>query len=288
MALIKYQEGVGWMSKYIFLDVDGTLVTYENHLPESAVKAIKATQAKGHKVYTVTGRSKAEMYQEILDIGFDGYIGGNGNYIESDDEVLAHKTLTADDTQRIVDWLHERGLEFYLEANSGLYASEKFEERGHQTMYDYVAYKGQPDDSMTVRKAFPEMLFGEELLRDDINKISFILNDYQDFLDAQEEFSDFKTGTWGGRGENALFGDIALAGINKQTAIKFLLEAKNVDVKDTFAFGDAKVDIPMFDICEVGVAMGSGGDEIKEVADYITTATEDDGLYNAFKHFNLI
>ena len=215
-----------YVSKYIFLDVDGTLVTYENHLPDSAVKAIKAAQAKGHKVYTVTGRSKAEMYQEIQDIGFDGYIGGNGNYIESDGDVLAHRTLTAEDTNRIVNWLHERGLEFYLEANSGLYASGKFEERGLQTMKDYIAYKGKEDNSMTVRKAFPEMLFGESLERSDINKVSFILDSYQDFKDAKAAFPEFKVGTWGGRGEKALFGDIALAGINKQTALDFLLTVK--------------------------------------------------------------
>ena len=51
---------------YIFIDVDGTLVSYENELPESAVTAIKLAQKNGHKVYTVTGRSKAEMYEEIL------------------------------------------------------------------------------------------------------------------------------------------------------------------------------------------------------------------------------
>ena len=278
------------MSKYIFLDVDGTLVTYENHLPDSAVKAIKAAQAKGHKVYTVTGRSKAEMYQEIQDIGFDGYIGGNGNYIESDSDVLAHRTLTAEDTNRIVNWLHEHlGLELYLEANSGLYASGKFEERGLQTMKDYIAYKGKEDNSMTVRKAFPEMLFGESLERSDINKVSFILDSYQDFREfAKAEFSDFKVGTWGGRGEKALFGDIALAGINKQTALDFLLKEKGVDRQDTFAFGDANIDIPMLEFCGVGVAMGSGGDGIKAMADYVTDATEDDGLYNAFKHFDLI
>src|SRR5699024_10040555 len=128
------------------------------------------------------------------------------------------------DTNRIVNWLHERGLEFYLEANSGLYASKHFEERGLQTMRDYVAYKGHADEGMTVRKAFPEMLFGEDLDRSDINKISFILDSYQDFKDAEAEFSDFKVGTWGGRGEKALFGDIALAGINKQTALDFLLK----------------------------------------------------------------
>ena len=67
-----------------------------------------------------------------------------------------------------------------------------------------------------------------------------------------------------------------------------LLAHEIVDPKDTFAFGDAKIDIPMFNICETGVAMGNGGGEIKDVADYITDAAEDDGLYNAFKHFGLI
>lgn len=276
-------------AKYIFLDVDGTLVSYENVLPDSAVEAIHQAQAKGHKVFTVTGRSKAEMYEDILAIGFDGYVGGNGNYIEVDEEVIYHEHLSLDQTTKIVDWLKDRQLEFYLESNSGLYGSENFKERGASTIQEYVAYKGKANpEQATVPNIFPEMLFGKDLYRDDINKISFILESYQDYLDAKEVFADYQVGTWGGRGETALFGDVALANINKQTAIEFLLKHEGVDKKDTFAFGDAKVDIPMFNIAGTGVAMGNGGDEIKVVADYITDAAEDDGLYNAFKHFNLI
>lgn len=276
-------------TKHIFLDVDGTLVSYENILPQSAVDAIQHAQANGHKVYTVTGRSKAEMYEEILAIGFDGYIGGNGNYIELGDQVLYHKHLNLDQTTAIVDWLTSRNLEFYIESNSGLYASENFEERGKQTIKDYIAYKGQdhPEEA-TIRGAFPEMLFGHDPYRDDVNKISFILNDYDDYLAAKEYFSDYHVGTWGGVGEKALFGDVALPNINKQTAIQQLLNHLNVDKKDTVAFGDAKVDLPMFELCEIGVAMGNGGEEIKAAADYITDAVDDDGLYNAFKHFNFI
>lgn len=33
------------MSKILFIDVDGTLVDYENHLPDSAVRAIRAARA---------------------------------------------------------------------------------------------------------------------------------------------------------------------------------------------------------------------------------------------------
>ena len=53
------------MSKILFIDVDGTLVDYTNHLPESAVTAIRKARANGHRVYICTGRSRAEVYSNI-------------------------------------------------------------------------------------------------------------------------------------------------------------------------------------------------------------------------------
>lgn len=274
---------------YIFLDVDGTLVSYENELPESAVTAIKQAQKNGHKVYTVTGRSKAEMYEDILSIGFDGYIGGNGSYIESDGEIISERSLSYEDCKNIVDWLRDKGLEFYLESNEGLYGSEYFAERAQKPLQVYTARKGNEDaDKVTVKDAFPDMIFGENLYREKINKISFVLNDYNDYLEAREVFSDFKVGTWGGAGETALFGDVALDNIDKQTALDLLMTYLNESDKHTIAFGDAKVDIPMLEYCTTGVAMGNGGTEIKEIADYVTNDVMSEGLYNAFKHFGLI
>lgn len=171
------------------------------------------------------------MYAELLEIGFDRYIGGNGNYVESNDEVILHQLITAE--------------------------QEK-------------------------------MIFDGQLYRADVNKVSFILEEYEDYLAAAEFFSDFQVGTWGGIGEQALFGDIALANITKQTAIKKLLEHHGVDQKNTIAFGDAKIDIPMLEYCEIGVAMGNGGKEIKAMADYITDSVDKDGLEKAFRHLGLI
>lgn len=62
------------MSKIIFIDVDGTLVDYEGNVPASAVEAIRKARENGHRVYISTGRSKAEVYKEIWDIGLDGMI----------------------------------------------------------------------------------------------------------------------------------------------------------------------------------------------------------------------
>ena len=275
------------MSKVIFMDVDGTLLTYENILPPSATVAIRSARKNGHKVYICTGRSRAEVYDYIWEIGLDGMIGGNGSYVESDGKVIMHQVISPDDAKKIVDWLHNRKLEFYLESNAGLFASENFETRGETTIQEYSARKGKT--MQTVRDAFPEMIFGEKnLYRSDLNKVSFILESYQDYLDAAKEFSHLKVGTWGGAGETALFGDIGVANIDKAHAIDVLLKYLGADKNDTIAFGDAKIDIPMFEYCEIGVAVANGGEEIKSVADFVTDAVEDDGIFNDFKKLNLI
>lgn len=273
----------------IFLDVDGTLTDYENHIPASAVHAIRQARANGHFVYICTGRSKAEVYEEIWAIGLDGMIGGNGCYVEHHGKVVFEQTLSEQQERAVVDWLQARGLEFYLECNSGLYASAHFEERGEPTIRLYQQRKGTAADALGgVRQVFPEMIFGADLYRSDVNKISFILESYQDFLDAQAAFPDLKAGTWGGKGEIALFGDLGVPAVDKAVAIDRLLEAVHAKREDTIAFGDAKVDIPMFEYCAIGVAMGSGGEEAKAAADYVTDAVDQDGLYHAFRHFHLI
>ena len=275
--------------KIIFLDVDGTLVDYKGRLPESAVTAVRLARQQGHKIYICTGRSRAEVYPEIWDIGLDGMIGGNGNYVEDHGQVIMHRCFSLKECRGIVDWLHERKLEFYLECNAGLFGSENFETAGEPVIRRYSQRKGKEEsDRMTVRDAFPEMIFGADLYRDDVNKISFILDSYEDYTEAAAAFPDLKDGTWGGAGETALFGDLALKEIDKVYAMDVLLEHLDASVEETIAFGDAKVDIPMLEHSSVGVVMGNGGEEIRAMADYVTDDVEYDGLWKAFSHLGLI
>ena len=181
------------MGKVIFLDVDGTLVDYEGRLPESAAAAVRKARENGHRVYICTGRSKAEVYPYLWDIGLDGMIGGNGSYVEDHGHVVMHQLITADQCRRVVDWLHERKLEFYLESNNGLFASEHFAEKAQPAMREYSRRKGKADaDSITVAAAFPDMIYGGELYRDDLNKVSYLLNSYEDFLETREQFPDLE------------------------------------------------------------------------------------------------
>lgn len=277
--------------KIIFLDVDGTLIDYHAKLPESAAKAVSMARANGHKVYLCTGCSKAEIQQRHL-CPVDGLIGGNGAYVEDHEHVVTHQGLSKDEVKHIVDWCNQRHLGFYLEANSGMYCNDEMLKQGPETMVKYSLGKGtdlamaKENASNFIHSFIP--LSGEALYRDDVNKVSFILSSYQDHLDSKEEFPTLEANTWGGKGEIALFGDLGPQGITKRHAIETLMDYLGASMEDTISFGDAKIDLSMFECCAYNVAMGNGGTEIKAAADYVTSDVNDDGLYHAFEYLNLI
>jgi Cof subfamily protein (haloacid dehalogenase superfamily) len=279
------------MGKIVFLDVDGTLIDYDAVCPESAMKAVELARANGHKVYICTGCSKAEIEQRDLP-ELDGMIGANGGYVEDDGQVVMHQALTVEQVRHIVDWCNERHLGFYLEANSGMYYNDWFAIQAPATMKKYAMGKGAPEEAAeSAGQGFVNSMIhlqGEALYRDDVNKVSFILSTYQDHLDSKVEFPDMEANTWGGKDEQALFGDLGPRGITKKHAIEVLLAHLGADQADTISFGDAKIDLSMFELCDYNVAMGNGSPEIKAAADYITDDVDEDGLFNAFKHLGLI
>ena len=279
------------MSKIIFLDVDGTLVDYQTRLPQSAKLAVDLARKNGHKVYICTGCSKYEILSRPLP-ELDGMIGANGGYVEDNGKVILHQSLSPEEERHIVDWCTKRHLGFYLESNNGLFYDHWYDLQNKEAMTKYAFGKGKSNaEAERIAEEFlADMVYleGDNLYRDDINKISYILSSYQDFLDSQAEFPTLEANTWGGKGEMALFGDLGPSGITKRHAIEVLLEHLGADHKDTIAFGDAKIDLSMFELCAYNVAMGNGGPEIKAAADYVTGDVNEDGLYNAFQYLKLI
>ena len=74
----------------------------------------------------------------------------------------------------------------------------------------------------------------------------------------------------------------------KVVGIEKMLEHHGITKEEIIAFGDGENDLEMLAFAGVGVAMGNADEEVKEVADYVTTDIDDDGIWNACKHFNLI
>jgi len=80
------------MKKIIFLDLDGTLWTFEK-IPGSALEAIEHARKNGHKIYINTGRTRCEVPQFLLDMNLDGYCFGAGSEIIIDNKQVLFEPL---------------------------------------------------------------------------------------------------------------------------------------------------------------------------------------------------
>ena len=67
---------------------------------------------------------------------------------------LMHELISKEDAAKVVDWLTERYLAFYLESNNGLFASSDFQERARETLKTYAIQKGQSEESVAGKKPY--------------------------------------------------------------------------------------------------------------------------------------
>ena len=54
------------------------------------------------------------------------------------------------------------------------------------------------------------------------------------------------------------------------------------------AVGDGENDMEMLKTAHIGIAMGNAEQMLKDIADYVTTDVDKDGIMNAFVHYGLI
>ena len=102
--------------KILFFDIDGTLIDEETDVvPESAKKALAAAKEKGHLLFICSGRCLAIIPQNVVELGFDGLIGGCGTYIEMEGKEVYHHTLPMELQKEIIKDLEKYHIDGVLE-----------------------------------------------------------------------------------------------------------------------------------------------------------------------------
>ena len=71
---------------------------------------------------------------------------------------------------------------------------------------------------------------------------------------------------------------VTASGVDKGAGLRALCEVMNIDPRDTVAIGDDDVDLPMFEVAGLSIAMGNADPAVRAAADIVTKSADEDGV----------
>ena len=257
------------MIKAVFLDIDGTMVSFETHcVPDNTKDALREVRKKGVKVFVATGRHSSDIIN-LGDLEFDGYITLNGAYCKIGNEVVFKKSMPRDIIEAFVRYETETAPIpcFFVEAD-----------RVTANMTDELM-----DQMMALVKFPPRPVFPS---KENIDKEIFQMSAFfpiEREAEIMKRLPGCTTTRW-----YPTFTDINAIGVDKSVGLSKIGDYFGFSIDEMMAFGDGGNDISMIKYAGTGVAMGNAGEEVKLAADYITTSVDDDGIGNALRHFGVL
>lgn len=258
--------------KAVFFDIDGTLLDNQNRIPQSTFEAVKKLHENGHKAYLCSGRTRGFIFNEkLMSMNFDGVVGGCGTYIEMDGRVILNDIIDPKQFKYVLAGIRKAGYRPILEGPEFLYLDD--EEFGFEDPYGQKLRRDLGD------KLIP--ITGSEWV---INKFSVATEDSD--LEGGRKF--LRDNGYDLIIHNDYVMEVVPTGHSKGTGLRAVCDALGISIADTLAFGDSINDRTMIEMAGIGVAMGNGTDEIKQYADVITEALDQDGIYNELRRQGLI
>ncbi|MDO4887172.1 MAG: HAD family hydrolase [Actinomycetaceae bacterium] len=267
------------MERLVFIDVDGTLLDRWQRVPESARHILPAIARAGHGLMLATGRSLPEIYPWIWDLGFSGIIAGSGAYVRVGSEVVADERIARRDIEEVSAELDRLGVLWLWQSPEGMWQAPGF-------MDVFVGDGSRWGDYE--RLVRPSLADG---LPDSASKGTFVIP-----ADAGVSVGDlaglfgarFKVIAGSSESSSGTAGEILIRGADKGSGLLQAASYAGVPVEHTIAIGDSSNDLQILSQAGLGVAMGNGADEVKAVADLVTSSVDDDGLAEALIGLGLV
>ncbi len=272
--------------KLIFLDIDGTLTEAgKNTPPASAIEAVQRAQQAGHKVVLCSGRNYG-MLSPLLEYHFDGVIGSAGGYIEYKNNVIYDRPMTPTQQEKVLRCFAESGIFRTIESKMGSYTDESFKEFLRTRISDganseLLRWREQLESSLNIRPM-------SEYNSEPIYKVVFMCPSADNLKAPQAKLGDeFNFCIQDPDSFGLINGELINKQFNKGTAVRRMAEAAGVSMADTIAFGDSMNDLEMIETAALGICMENGSKTLKQHADEVCPAVDDDGLYKAFAWHHL-
>ena len=248
------------MIKAAFFDIDGTLLSFKTHrVSEGTIRAFERLHKAGIRTFLSTGRPQVLI--PPMPVKFDATITMNGGYVFTPTEVLYANPIPQEDTDAWLDYSQRHAIcTMLFTADAMMAANPTPVGYALRDMLEFPMPPIVDVSAMRGKKAY---------------QLIAVMPQERD-----EEVGAMMTSCHLPRWHEA-FTDIVAAGNNKAVGMEAICRHYGISQEETLAFGDGGNDTEMLQWAGIGVAMGNASEELKRVADWVTSSVDEEGIERA-------
>ncbi len=260
--------------RLLALDIDGTILTREKKLTGRTKAAIEAAADAGIAVALVTGRPFHGIPDELMRLKGLGYVISSNGAVTTDllrHSVLRTANLDSETALDVISLPRRYDLVYAVFVNGiGYCELEPFHR--HIRMTDNIGIETY------IRKSRRITYDMDRVIREassGVENIWFVAHDQGE----RDELNRYIRDKW--NVNTVLTGrvdvEIGSQDADKGMALSELAEFLGIEKNRMMAIGDSGNDIGMLRAAGVAVAMGNADDDVKELADIVTSGSDEDG-----------
>ena len=279
------------MGKFLFYDIDGTLMGKSKKITEKTKWAIEQAQREGHKAFLCTGRAPTSISDDLKEIPFDGIICSAGGFVIVDGEFIFENFMNQYILSEVMTLFINNHILFTLETKKALYqtpgVNEFFEQRHLTDCQDNLELARFLQIRRANENRRPIKEF--DILKTGVTKVCFIAPDKQAFENCVPFLDEFfNIVTFSKEDDDFVNGEIILKHCTKADGIIKVVDYYDGRMEDTIGFGDSMNDYQMLEKVNIGVVYEDASDNLKALGKYFFTDPDDDGIYKVMKEIGLI
>lgn len=251
-------------------DMDMTLLDHKTwKIPDSTYRALERLREQ-YYIVIATGRDMDSKFSLGLKelVGQDAIIHLNGNKITVGERVIFERSMDPGLVKRMLAFA--AGKDFALGITTGM--EDYYVNPEYVTIHDMTRF-GES------KRHFKDP---EKLLKMPVRSMTYI-GKAEAIHALEEAFPEVKLPLFSSR-EGA---DVIEKDVSKAEGLRCLCRFYGVSIQDTIAFGDSMNDYEIIQAAGLGIAMGNSVDQLKWVADFVTTDIGEDGIWNACQALGL-
>lgn len=266
------------MIKLVASDLDGTIITKDNYIPENNYKAIEYLHNNNTNFVICTGKTYPIIKSTCSKINASYGIFGNGNQIIDlkTGKVIYKKLLSNSDALACIEIAKRHGLHSHIYTDTEVITEELL-------YLDLRNYKLQTQSTKNSSMTFKIVdNIKDYISNNNIQICKLVITSPTSTKNVRNEILnslDVSVSTirkYGNYKDNVInkeyeYIDITPKNVSKDSALQFLGNYLNINPEEMLTIGDNLNDFDMVKNAGVGVAVANAYDELKQVANYTTT-----------------